>query len=139
MLQALVHAVLCDYRLEVELVQYTGSGLLGDGSCCDLELNENRCSATETCDVDFLFRIQNIGNEEVNLNAQTKGAGLYIDANLINFVNCQQFPTTTSVVASNPLTFDIPSSSWSDTVSQNFSHDARIIIVCTIGNPQNDG
>ncbi len=109
-------------------MRYTGTGRLADGSCCDLELDENRCSPSETCDVDFLFRIQNIGNQEVNLNAQTKGAGLYIDSNLINFVNCQQFPTTTSVVASNPLTFDIPSSSWSDTVSQKIAHDALFLL-----------
>ena len=100
-------------------MQYTGTGRLGDmdGSCCDLDLGDNRCGS-DTCDLDFLFRIQNIGNEQVNLNAQTKGAGYYIDAHFINFVNCEELPTATAVAASNPLTFDIPSSSWSNTVSQ---------------------
>lgn len=108
--------MLGDYRVEVQLVQYTGTGRLSDGTCCDLELDTS-CSPAETCDVQFVFRIRNIGDITVNLNPQTKGAGRYDNTNRLNFVNCAELPTTGQVVASNPLAFTIPSTNWTGTVS----------------------
>ncbi len=98
-------------------MQYTGTGRLDDGSCCDLELGGSTCSGSETCDVEFIFSIRNIGDPAVSLASLTKGAGRYNDMNVINFGNCELFPTTTSVAAVNPLTFDVPTGDWSSTVS----------------------
>ncbi len=98
-------------------MQYTGTGRLSNGECCDLQLGGDVCSSGDVCDVQFIFGIQNIVNPMVNLNSLTKGAGRYDDMNVINFNNCEELRSTTSAVASNPLTFDIPTSDWASNVS----------------------
>ena len=117
-MQALCPVVLCDYRVEIQLVQYSNpTGRLANGDCCDLPSGQG-CSRIETCDVQFIFTIQNF-DTSTTFHSQTLGAGRYDDVNEINFPNCGDLPSTTSAVASNPLTFVIPSGDWTGTVSLN--------------------
>ena len=98
-------------------MQYSNSGgRLADGNCCDLESGQS-CSPTEVCDVQFIFKIEN-SDSGTRYDSQTLGAGRYDNTNLINFNNCEELPThITSSAATNPLTYVIPSTDWTGTVS----------------------
>lgn len=108
--------VLSDYQVEVQLVQYANpTGRLANGQCCDLA-NGMFCHTGETCDVRIIFSPRNLDTNML-FGLETKAIGTYANTDLIDFPDCADLETFVTATVSNPLTFLIPSSQWTGSVS----------------------